>query len=75
MSVRFASAISKKLVEYETRPLNGENITDKTDVRALSNTEFSSELNTMFLCYEFLCVCVAYRHISLRDDAFDLSRD
>jgi hypothetical protein len=49
MSVRFASAISKKLVEYETRPLNGENITDKTDVRALSNTEFSSELNTMFL--------------------------
>jgi hypothetical protein len=49
MLVRFASAISKKLVEYETRPLKGESITHKADVRALSSTEFSSELNTIFL--------------------------
>jgi hypothetical protein len=25
--------------------------------------------------HDFLCVCFAFRHISLRDDAFDLSRD
>jgi len=28
---------------------------------------------TIFLSFSF--VCVAFRHISLRDDAFDLSRD
>jgi hypothetical protein len=49
MLVRFASAISRKLVEYETRRLKGESITDKTDVRALSSTEFSCELNIIFL--------------------------
>jgi hypothetical protein len=49
MLVRFASAISRKLVEYETRRLKGESITDKTDVRTLSSTEFSCELNTIFL--------------------------
>jgi hypothetical protein len=49
MLVRFASAISKKLVEYETRRLMGESITDKADIRAPSSTEFSCELNTIFL--------------------------
>jgi hypothetical protein len=47
--VRLASAISRKLVEDKTRRLKSERITDKADVRALSNTEFSSELNTIFL--------------------------
>jgi hypothetical protein len=49
MLVRFASAISRKPVEYETRRLKSERITDKADVRALSNPEFSCELNTIFL--------------------------
>jgi len=49
MLVRFASAISRKLVEYETRRLKGKGITDGADIGALSNTEFSSELNITFL--------------------------